>query len=105
LDLTTTEGMEVFTYLRNKYISKIAENGKRLQGEDANFKDGHLINNARKEFNFCVDVVKGNFYIKFTKERIFNINFRVPNTTIIAVYNIDSCIKKESIEVVKIKNI
>jgi hypothetical protein len=105
LDLTTTEGMKVFNYLRNKYVSKIIANGKRLNAKNADFKDGHLINNARKKFNFQIDAVKGNFYIKFTNERIHNINFRVPNTTIVAVYDTDNCLEKKYIEVLKVKKI
>lgn len=97
LDLTNFDGLELFNYMRNKYIRKIEEGGVRLKGF-YDFKDGHLINDAREKLNLPIYVVKGNFYIKFAVERKLNINFRVPNSTIIAVFNPLSLIEKESLE-------
>ncbi|MCU0443642.1 MAG: hypothetical protein MUE85_01895 [Microscillaceae bacterium] len=83
LDLTTLEGIEIFNYLRNKFVEKIVSGKKRLK--IGQFNDGHIINLARKNNFLDIEVVKGNFYIKFTPERIYDINFRTPNCTIIAV--------------------
>jgi hypothetical protein len=82
LDLTTEDGIEVFEYLLEKYSSKIESIGKKLE-----FLDGMLINLARREGIFPIDVVKGNFYIKFAKERIKQIKLRTSNCTICTVYN------------------
>ncbi|WP_246124857.1 hypothetical protein [Algibacter pacificus] len=45
-----------------------------------------MINLARGEGILPIDVVKGNFYIKFAKERIQRINLRTPNCTICTVF-------------------
>ncbi len=81
LDLTTEEGVEVLSYLVDRYLEKIAQTGLKLT-----FKDGLLLNLARKEGLFPLEVVKGNFYIKFAKERIKRINLRTSNCTICTVY-------------------
>ena len=74
LDLTTHDGMETFIYFRNKFIEMISK--RKLILKNGDFKDGHIINEAR--YSIRIDVVKSNFYIKFAKERIMNINFRIP---------------------------
>lgn len=99
LDLTTKDGMDIFNYLRDKYIGKIKAGGYRL-ANNQDFKDGHIINEARKDSIFDIDVVKANFYIKFAPERKLNVNFRIPNTTILAIYNND-CILKDSVKETK----
>lgn len=50
------------------------------------FIDGLVINLARGEGILDVDVVKGNFYIKFARERIYGINLRTNNCTICTVF-------------------
>lgn len=82
LDLTTEEGLEVFEYLSDKFENKIKELSKKLK-----YLDGLLINLARSEGILEINVVKANFYIKFAKERVKNINLRANNCTICAVYN------------------
>ena len=99
LDLTTMEGQTVFEYLRRKFILKIAAAGYKTAGYG--FKDGEIINIARQEGIIEADVVKGNFYIKFRKERIFNINFRMPNATVCAVFDTSKNIKTEHIHIIK----
>jgi len=95
LDLTTKDGMDVFNYVRQKYIDKIKAGGWKLKsGQD--FEDGHIINDARNSLKITIDVVKANFYIKFAVERKYSINFRIPNTTILSVYN-TKCIESASI--------
>ena len=99
LDLTTDDGLKSFNYLRDRYIDKIKSAGLKLQ-RGVCFKDGHIINDARKINSFRIDVVKANFYIKFAKERILNFNVRTPNTTIIAVSN-NKCFIEGSIKKIK----
>ena len=83
LDLTTADGLEVLEYVQEKCISKLSQIGKKLQ-----YVDGFLINYIREEKLFEIDIVKGNFYIKLTKEvRISRINQRTANCTICSVYN------------------
>lgn len=103
LDLNTRDGMETFCYFRNKFVENIFKAGKRLKNKEA-IKDGHVINLARELYGIKIDVVKGNFYIKFTVERKHNINFRIPNCTILSVFN-TNCIEKDSLNVVKVGEI
>lgn len=98
LDLTIKEGIEVLEYLVDKYLDKIKTIGKRLS-----FHDGMLLNLARKEGILPIEVVKGNFFIKFTKERIERINLRTNNCTICAVCNPKKNITSK--EIVKIGDI
>ena len=51
------------------------------------FIDGLVINFAVNEGLLPIEVVKGNFYIKFAKERIRGLNLRTPNCTICTVLN------------------
>ena len=51
------------------------------------FYDGLILNLARGEGFLPLEVVKGNFYIKFAQERIERINLRTSNCTICTVYN------------------
>ncbi|NCP98624.1 hypothetical protein GW820_07165 [archaeon] len=81
LDLTSEDGIEVFEYLIERFEEKIKESGKKLE-----YLDGLLINLARGEGILEVDVVKGNFYIKFALERIKRLNLRTNNCTICAVF-------------------
>lgn len=103
LDLTTKDGMNFFNYLRNSYIEKIAKVGLKLKNLD--FKDGHLINHAREKQAMVIDGVKGDFYIKFEKERVYNINFRIPNTTILAVFSPQKSIDIKTISITKTNQI
>lgn len=107
LDLTTKDGMELFNYLRNKYIEKIAKSGKRIKKtvNYRDFKDGHLINDARANLGIPMDAVRGDFYIKFEKERIYDINFRIPNVTILSVINPKKTINSDHIQIVKTREI
>lgn len=83
LDLTTADGIEILNYIQEKCTSKLAEIGQKLQ-----YIDGYLINFARGEKLFDIEVSKGNFYIKIRKEdRVFKLSRRTPNCTICSVYN------------------
>lgn len=82
LDLTTSDGVEVLTYILEQHEKKILSIGKSLS-----YLDGLIINFARGEGLLEVDVVKGNFYIKFANERIYKINLRTANCTICSVYD------------------
>lgn len=81
LDLTKEEGLEVLEYLIFRFEDKIKALGRKLD-----YLDGLIINLARGEGILQIDVVKGNFYIKFAKERMRNINLRTNNCTICTVY-------------------
>jgi uncharacterized lipoprotein YehR (DUF1307 family) len=81
LDLTKEEGVEVLNYLLKCFEKKIEKLNKKF-----NYIDGLLINLARSEGILPIDVVKGNFYIKFAQERIKGINLRTPNCTICTVF-------------------
>lgn len=91
LDLTTNDGIEILDYIIESHTAKMREIGKKI-----NYIDGFVINFAREEGILPVEVAKGNFYIKFTKERINRLNRRTPNSTICSVYNPEkNIIKKE----------
>ena len=82
LDLTKSEGVEILNYFLQCFENKIKRLNKRFE-----YIDGLLINFAREEGILPIDVVKGNFYIKFAKERINNFNLRTPNCTICNVFD------------------
>lgn len=87
LDLRTSDGVEVFQYFVDQFIVKIKKLGKSL-----NYLDGLILNLAKKEGVLPFNVVIGNFYIKFTKERIEKLNLRVQNCTICNVLESNPCI-------------
>jgi len=95
LDLTSSEGMKFFNHLRNKYIESVKKGKVRPKNQD--FKDGHIINDAREFLGIKIDVTKGNFPIRFETERVYNIKFRTPNTTILAVFDVNTIINNLSI--------
>lgn len=86
LDLTTTEGMRVFNKIRNRFMQKIRDSDYEPR-RNRGFKDGHIINLARNKGGLPIMAVKGNFYIKFRFERRMQLNFRLPNCTVLAVVN------------------
>lgn len=92
LDLTTEDGVEILNYLVNKYKEKLDSIGKKVH-----FYDGLLLNLARGEGFLPLEVVKGNFYIKFAKERIERINLRTSNCTVCTVYTPSKSILSNSI--------
>lgn len=92
LDLTIEDGVEIFNYLIERYESKLQSINKKLR-----YADGYLINLVRKEKVLPLEVVKGNFYIKFKRERILRMNMRINNCTICAVFEPSKTIKKSSI--------
>lgn len=87
LDLRTADGIEIFEYFVKKFIDHIQKIGRNL-----NFADGLIINLARIEGVIQFKVVIGNFFIKFTKERIEKINLRTANCTICNVVESKPCI-------------
>ena len=92
LDLTKEDGIEILSYLYETFEEKISKLNKSLK-----FIDGLLINLARNEGILPIDVVKGNFYIKFAKERIKRINLRTPNCTISTVFEPNKNIRESTI--------
>lgn len=82
LDLTNSEGVEVLEYLVKTFEDKLKKINRKLE-----FIDGLVINLARNEGILEIDVVRGNFYIKFAEERIKRINLRTNNCTICSVNN------------------
>lgn len=97
LDLNSVEGMEVFNKIRNQFVKKIKDGGKKLKY--GAFQDGHLINMARTALKLPIYIVRGDFYIKFQIERIGKINFRIPNCTIISVLCPDTLVDLEKVKV------
>ena len=55
----------------------------------------------RKKNAVPIEVVKGNFYIKFEQERKNKINFRTNNCTICAVYNPEKNIVQKNTKIVE----
>ena len=92
LDLTTSNGIGVFEYIIEHHISKMRKIGKRI-----NYIDGFVINFARGEGLLPIEVAKGNFYIKFSKERIEGIDRRTPNRTICSVFEPSSNISNNEL--------
>lgn len=92
LDLTKEEGVEVLTYLTTQLEDKIKKLKKSLK-----FMDGLVLNLARGEGILDIDVVKGNFYIKFARERIYGINLRTNNCTICTVFEPNKNLTKSTI--------
>ena len=62
LDLTEPNGLEIFAYIKRKSAEKI----RRMRR--VKIIDGYLINLGRKEMGLQFDVVKGDVFIKLTKE-------------------------------------
>ena len=87
LDLRTSEGVEMFQYFVDQFILHIKKFGRNL-----NYLDGLILNFAKKEGVIPFSIVIGNFYIKFTKERIEKLNLRVQNCTICNVMESNPCI-------------
>ncbi len=96
LDLTTRDGVEVLDYIIDKHKVKMKNIGKKIT-----YIEGFIINFVREEGILPVEVAKGNFYIKFTKERLYRLNRRTPNCTICSVYNPKKTIKKKELLLVK----
>ena len=94
LDLTIEDGVEILSYLVERYKDKIETIGKKMK-----FYDGLILNFARGEGFLPLEVVKGNFYIKFAQERIERINLRTSNCTICTVYNPNKNIISNSIKI------
>jgi hypothetical protein len=97
LDLRTSDGVEVFQYFKNQFITKIKKHSRGL-----NYLDGLIINLAKNEGIIPISLVIANFYIKFTKERIEKVNLRVQNCTICNV--LDSNASIWSFRVIKTGN-
>jgi len=98
-DLTTDVGKKQFYYLRNDYLQdkickKLKSRNSEIRNED-NF-DSAVFDHAKKKIKF--EVVKADFYIKFTFERIQRIISRFANTRVLAVSDPDNHINKTSIE-------
>lgn len=90
LDLTVPEGLEIFEYIKRKSVDKIRRKPRVM------IKDGYLINIGRNEIGLRFDVVKGEFFIKLTKEdRQSGFRSRISNSTICAVFN-QNCISNIS---------
>jgi hypothetical protein len=79
--LTEASGLEIFDYIKEKCKEKL----KRLS---IKVIDGYLVNFGREELGIPIDVVKGDVFIKLSKEdRIHQLSSRIPNSTICSVFN------------------
>jgi len=92
LDLTTEDGLDVFDYIIDRYIKKMGSIRKTVK-----YQDGQFLNFARRENIVDIEVAKGNFYIKFTKEKIKGLNLRTNNCTICTVFDPAKNIKSTKI--------
>ena len=93
--------MEIFNYYRRKFNDELSKKSKLTFKKGSHvFRDGELINELRQRDGLRIDAVIGNFYIKFTFERVKQIDFRVPNCTIIAIYNAPINIDKTAIKII-----
>ena len=97
LDLTTEDGVKILTDLVTLFFDRIKKSKKNQKNKKWEFYDGELINIARKanNFPFDIEVVKGNYYIKFKEERIKGVNLRTSNCTICTVYDPHKNIKSK----------
>jgi len=93
-DLTTDDGKKQFNYIRETIHNRLKKEGRRIRNEDN--IDAAVIDHAKKKIKF--EVVKADFYIKFTFERIQKIVSRFANTRVLAVSDPDNHINKTSIE-------
>jgi len=104
MDLTCKEGMELFNYIRDKFLDKINSSDEVPTKAPL---DGHVINMARANqkdggLGIQIDIVRGDFYIKFRKERDLKINHRIPNSAIIAVYKTTFIGSTKQVEIFRI---
>lgn len=82
-DLTVEEGLKQFNYARAEIIKKLSTAVMQIANEKPG--DSDIIDVVSQKMGF--ELIKGNFYIKFTRERILRIESRIPNVTITAVRN------------------
>ena len=85
--------MKIFNYARQEILKKMREKGR----PNEKYFDSTVFNYVKKQLDY--QVIKANFYIKFTFERINRIYSRVPNTTILAVSDSANNINKNSIRI------
>ena len=94
LDLTTTEGLQLFNQFREMVLNNILAAKKKLKRDDLRDYDVfQMIKN-----NLPVEVVKGNVYIKFAESRKARILSNVPNCTILCADNCKRNVNKDSIK-------
>lgn len=85
LDLTTANGVEILDRVLETFLKRFHRCSKsKLKSK---FHDGMLLNFVRAENILPLEIAKGNFYIKFQKEREIHINLRTSNCTICAVFD------------------
>ena len=96
LDLTSSDGIEIYEYLIECHKKKMMQSDKKFRYTGFKNIDGKIINFARNEGIAPIKVAIGSFYIKFSKERKENINRRIPNSTICAVY-VKECITNNTL--------
>jgi hypothetical protein len=101
LDLTTSDGIETFNYFKVVFFEDILRKSKvRFKSGAKIFRDGELINFMRNVSKVPIEAAMGYFYIKFKTERIFQVDYRTPNCTILAVHTPESNIDKQSINII-----
>jgi hypothetical protein len=101
LDLTTEEGMKVFNYYRQRLVKSMRKTNFKMKSTSPIFRDGELINKMRSEDGIRIDAVKAYFYFKFKEERILNADFRLPNCTVVSVFEPKKNINKSSIKSIR----
>ena len=102
LDLTTSEGMEVFNYYRKSFVETLKKANVKFSSKSLApiFRDGELINQMRNISGMRIDVTRGHFYFKYKEERMFQADFRLPNCTILAVFDCKNNVEKSKIKII-----
>lgn len=96
LDLTLTEGYQLFNSFRKRTISLIEQTGKKPISGD--YKDSDVFKIMREELG--IEFVKSNVYIRFAVQRSGRFASRIPNVTIFVVNKPTKNIQKPTIKVV-----
>ena len=103
LDLTTKEGMDIFNYHKQEFVTSLRKINLKFKKTPTSpiFRDGELINIMRSKYGIRIDAVKAYFYFKYKEERIFNEDFRLPNCTVVSVFEPQRNIDKSNIKIIR----
>jgi hypothetical protein len=88
LDLTTTDGLEVFNTIRELLINELQQHFF-VRGRDVNDDDQKICNHAISHLK--LELLISHFYIKNQTQRTKNIVSKIPNTTVMLVVKPELC--------------
>ncbi|MFA8300668.1 MAG: hypothetical protein ACEPOV_10935 [Hyphomicrobiales bacterium] len=92
IDLGTNEGQKLLSYIKEQFVNKLFSTGKAIK-----FVEGKLIDYVIGEKILPIEVVKGNVFIAFKKDRICKFRQRTPNCTICSVVDPSKNIKQSKL--------